>query len=185
MIDDTVAPPRIRSQSRIPKAPAEFFWAKVKKQEGCWLWQARVNRKGYGELGTGSVARGTKQTWLAHRFSWVLHSGEIPPGLFVLHRCDQPACVNPDHRFLGTNADNMADAAKKNRLPLGSRHWNARLTEADIAEIKRRRSLGMKQAAIARQFGVGQDHVSRIVKGKRRRKSPSISESHHTCPRSL
>lgn len=90
------------------------FWSKVDKSagdSGCWLWMAARNARGYGCVGR-DVGRGY---WLAHRVSWELANGPIPDGLFVLHRCDVPSCVNPHHLFVGTNADNMRDMALKGR----------------------------------------------------------------------
>lgn len=78
---------------------------------GCWEWQYSVNKKGYGMFGIA-----TSTTQLAHRVSFTLYKGDIPEGLFVLHHCDNPKCVNPEHLFLGTNTDNMRDAKAKGRL---------------------------------------------------------------------
>lgn len=87
----------------------ERFWDKVKKTENCWLWKGAVNNKGYGKIGLG-------HGWvLAHRVSWILHNGDIPNKLFVLHSCDTPGCVNPDHMSLGTQAENLADMWSKGR----------------------------------------------------------------------
>jgi len=86
------------------------FWSKVDKTGDCWLWTAAQNRHGYGDF---YVSR-TFHT-MAHRFSWALHYGPIPEGLFVCHRCDTPLCVRPDHLFVGTTQDNMADMMRKGR----------------------------------------------------------------------
>jgi HNH endonuclease len=92
------------------------FLAKVEPEpnSGCWLWMAGTNRKGggYGQFIRGGYG--------AHRFAWESFKGSIPPSLSVLHKCDVPLCVNPDHLFLGTHADNMADMARKGRSVLRS-----------------------------------------------------------------
>lgn len=86
------------------------FWPYVEKTDGCWLWTGRKNRDGYGYVSIDSKPVG------AHRIAYSLNVGAIPDGLFVLHRCDTPPCVNPSHLFLGTNTDNMRDASGKGRL---------------------------------------------------------------------
>ena len=120
----------------------EYFWRRVEKSHGCWLWTAYRDSKGYGFAVPG---RGQKQ--LAHRVSWVLHFGQIPDGLLVLHKCDNPPCVRPDHLFLGTHADNAADMVAKDRqasgdrngasvhrdrLPVGEARSNSKLTAAFV-----------------------------------------------------
>ena len=88
----------------------ERFWANVDKSDECWSWTGHKSPRGYGDLRVdGKMMR-------APRYSWTLHYGPIPAGLFVLHHCDNPPCVRPDHLFVGTLSDNSQDASRKRRL---------------------------------------------------------------------
>ncbi len=153
--------------------PADRFWSKVNKTESCWLWTAASSNKGYGVFGADDQRR-----ILAHRYSWELAHGPIPDGLLVCHRCDTPLCVRPDHLFLGTYEENMADCKAKGRTARGARS-GARLhpeschrgedaswsifTAAQVIEIRNRYADGEVQEDIAADFGVSQSHISKIV----------------------
>lgn len=90
------------------------FWAKVQIKEGCWTWTGgKVG--GYGALTVGARGQGHIR---AHRMSYILHKGEIPPGMMVLHNCDNPECTNPEHLTLGTASDNMRHVSERKRNPL-------------------------------------------------------------------
>lgn len=122
--------------------------------DGCWEWQGSRDIRGYG------VMRGRK----AHRVSWGLHRGAIGDK-HVLHHCDNPPCVNPDHLYLGDDADNTRDKVERGRM-------NNRLVYDDetVEEIRRLYSSGeWTQKSLAAKFGVSQAHVSRLVNGRRRR----------------
>lgn len=125
---------------------------------GCWLWTASSSAQGYGHFQVnGRLCR-------AHRVSWELHNGKIPDGMWVLHKCDNPGCVNPDHLFLGTNVDNVADMVAKGRRAKteGATHWNAKLSERQIRQI---RSASGLHKEIAAAFGVSRQHISHIKSG--------------------
>ena len=95
----------------------ERFWEKVNKdtKSGCWEWQSSIRGNGYGAFFTHLKPEGRKCHG-AHRYSWELANGAIPEGLWVLHKCDNRICVNPDHLFLGDRTDNMRDCAAKGRV---------------------------------------------------------------------
>lgn len=151
------------SASRIQR-----FWSKVDRSGDCWIWTACRHKQGYGEMGVW--VGGKVRTLLAHRAAWALMKGEIPKGLLVLHRCDNPPCVNPSHLFLGTQRDNMRDCSAKGRAGKlrGSQIGNSKLTEEQVVEIRRLFSLGgMSKAALGRMFGVTDVNIFDIVARKR------------------
>lgn len=89
------------------------FWTHVEKTDACWLWTGDHTKRGYGRIGV------CRRRIYAHRFSWEIHFGELPSALEICHICDNIRCVRPDHLFLGTHADNMADMRKKGRAKHG------------------------------------------------------------------
>lgn len=135
------------------------FWSKVDKSGDCWEWAAGRGSFGYGRF------RALGKTDYAHRVSYGLEYGEIPDGMCVLHKCDNPPCVNPAHIFLGTKADNMADRDAKGRNVKGGNHGQSKLTEEDIPRIRDMLRMGCTQADIAGWFGVHQVTISKINTG--------------------
>lgn len=133
--------------------------------DSCWEWCGSLNAGGYGvgRIGWAAVAKAV----LAHRLAWEAFNGPITAGLHVLHRCDNRRCVRPDHLFLGTNDDNIADRVSKCRpgsqawKDAGERHPNAKITDADCAAIRAMRSAGRRCVDLAQQFGVTPRHIGR------------------------
>jgi hypothetical protein len=175
---------------------ADRFWEKVDKHPGrwwngaeCWYWTGIPNPKGYGRI---SVHGRAGHDAFAHRVAWELTYRLVPGGLWVLHHCDTPACVRPEHLFLGTAADNTADMMAKGRhvngvaplerrargerhgsrtkpesTPRGEKHTAAKLTDAQVCELRRRWSAGgIQQKALAAEYSVSRGVVSEILSGK-------------------
>jgi len=101
------------------------FWSFVNKTDGCWIWTGSTNKKGYGQMSQGK--RGLRPLHV-HRVSWEIHNGQIPDDQCVLHRCDNPACVRPDHLFLGTEKENTRDMMSKERG-----HWQRNAPRKQLA----------------------------------------------------
>lgn len=141
------------------KSITERFEDKVTRipESGCWIWMARINACGYGTL------KVDKRSTLAHRISHELFIGPIPSGLCVLHDCDIPACVNPDHLKAGDMMENTHDMIRKGRdwrgIPkLGEAHATAKLTEEKVQNI-RANPLKLKQRELAEMYGVTQSTI--------------------------
>lgn len=140
------------------------FWNKVQKTDSCWNWTGATTY-GYGVMGRGRSDEGIMR---AHRFSWELHIGPIPNGLWVLHHCDNPSCVNPEHLFLGTQTDNMQDASRKGRLNVskgaGEANVRAKLTWGKVFAIREARVAGSTFQRIADAFGISNSQAQRVAK---------------------
>ena len=135
--------------------PVKRFMAKVSfNADGCHIWRAQVKRDGYGSFSfRGKTAK-------AHKVAYILFRGEIPSGMCVLHRCDVRACVNPDHLFLGTVADNVRDMDAK-----GRRGTVEKLSQTEAVRVHFW-SKWATQQRIADSFGIHQTTVSRIVRAR-------------------
>lgn len=144
----------------------ERFWSNVSKSDDCWDWTGNLASTGYGQLWVKGRAWGHV---MAHRFSYELHKGEIAPGLEVCHTCDRRECVRPDHLFLGTQAENIADMVSKDRhskheRPRGEASGNVKLTEAQVREIHALKNGPLLTGQIAIRFGVTKATIRNIWK---------------------
>jgi hypothetical protein len=152
-----------------PKPPEHRFWTKVDRTRGlgprgeCWEWTGKRNRSNYGDFAVVTYPKTKNQ--FAHRFSWELHNGPITDDKWVLHECDNPPCVNPDHLFLGTAQDNWNDCKAKGRSNRGSRHGNAKLSEAQASFIKRAAADGVRECEIASWFDMTPSGVHHVLNG--------------------
>ena len=158
---------------RKPKPPVVRFEESYMPEpnSGCWLWLGSVWGNGYGRIKINGECK------KASRASWEIHNGAIPTGMYVCHRCDNPACVNPDHLFLGTPKDNIADCIKKGRLPNnsgnkvfrenmgrpGEKNRFAKLTESQVISIRKD---GRRYVEISKDYGITPECVSQIVNRK-------------------
>jgi len=137
----------------------------VKNPSGCWGWTGCAPANpGYGQF------RSRMKLIRAHRASWIIHYGDIPKGIQVLHKCDNRICSNPEHLFLGTQRNNMRDAIDKGRHPtmgaIGESNHMAKLTRDDVIEILRLISQNVQQSKIAKQFNVHPTRISDIKLGR-------------------
>lgn len=146
-----------------PEKAIKVFWSKVAITadiDRCWLWLASTDGRGYG-----------KKYWhgkndKAHRVSWMISVGEIPNGLWVLHKCDNRLCVNPKHLFLGTNQDNVTDRENKNRgnQPKGEKVGLAKLNANQVREIRKRYAEGgILYRELAAEYGVNECNIGHII----------------------
>lgn len=141
------------------------FWAKVDKTDDCWIWTGCLsgNRRSTGQ----PQFRIANKTYYSHRVSWEMANGDIPEDLCVLHKCDVPQCVKPDHLFLGTQLDNIRDMVQKGRARgnniKGEDHTLHKLVDANIREIRQLSVQRVPQRKIAKRYGVSQYVVWAII----------------------
>lgn len=133
------------------------------KENGCWEWTAYKNANGYGCIGVD------RKSCLSHRVAYAIFVGDIPNGVCVLHKCDNPGCVNPDHLFLGSRIDNIFDmiGKKRDRHLFGEQHGRSKLTGSDVVKIRKLLKSGfVSQEKIAKMFGITQCVISDINLGR-------------------
>lgn len=150
--------------SRGGTAKERFMSKIIRNEDGCWNWSGSYR----GENGYGGFWLAGK-TLFAHRYSYSVFNGEIPDGMSVLHKCDNPRCVNPDHLFIGTIADNVHDMHSKGRAPCqkGSNNPMSKLNEEIVLDIASALSSGIRQVDVSRKFGVTIQTVNDIKQGRR------------------
>ena len=147
-----------------PWAPAEQrFWENVDKTATCWNWKASYRSNGYGQF----------MGLAAHRYSWILHFGPVPGNMWVLHKCDNRQCVNPEHLFLGTAKDNFKDMRLKNRwihgTSKGEKNGLAKLNWESVNAIRRDYVKGNREfsyKALAKKYGVHKTNIMHVIKNR-------------------
>lgn len=153
-----------RSRGILPlmRDPMAFWRKAVEDEHGCWIWAGCINSDGYGSI----CRKGQRKK--AHRHAWELARGPIPDGLWVLHRCDVPACVNPDHLYLGTVVENLRDAIERGRLvpAHGLKHGMSKLNDVAVRVIRWCSEHGYSRAELARAYRISNTVVSAIARGK-------------------
>lgn len=142
-----------RFEAKVNKIESETFWGGTR----CHEWSGHIMQNGYGQISRN------KKTSYAHRVSWELKNGPIKNGLYVLHRCDNRKCVNPDHLFLGTFHENMDDMVAKKRQAAGMKCFHAKITDDDVRAI---RASNLKQQELAEIYGIQQPTISMIKSSK-------------------
>lgn len=147
-------------ENEIESAKPRFLSSISGTGDRCWKWTGARNKEGYGIF--RSVAFYGR---LAHRVAWQIFEGPLPEGAFVLHKCDNPICVNPSHLFLGTQADNMRDMVNKSRQAFGTRRKNAKLSEESVRLLR-----SCKWGEIttsAKRLGISRGLAYSVIAGRR------------------
>lgn len=133
------------------------LFSKIKQVNDCWEWQGSLHRQGYGNFPYKNSGQ------LAHRVSWILFNGEIPSGMNICHKCDNPPCVNPDHLFVGSYQDNINDMFRKGRKNhQGENHPKVKLSSSQVLEIRELLNKKITQEEICKKYGITNGHVGSI-----------------------
>jgi len=134
----------------------------VEKTDTCWKWTGAINQWGYGRFRMG------KTHWISSRVSYTLFKGDIPEELIILHSCDNPICVNPEHLSTGTHQDNMDEMKTRGRKVVckGERNGTSKLKDCDVREILVLKGFGYTDAELATQFNISSSVVNEIVNRK-------------------
>ena len=153
---------------RKPIPTKEKFWRYVQKTDSCWNWVGGIDKDKYGTIMT-CKAEGKIHRKRAHRVSWEIHNGQIPDRLWVLHHCDNPSCVNPEHLFLGTPKDNTQDMIRKGRHGKtgcrGENHRNVKLNWEKVNQIRQLFSTGkFTKRDLGKMFNIGDRQIGYIVR---------------------
>jgi hypothetical protein len=154
---------------------AAHFWdgVAIADEHSCWEWKRSIVRTGYGGTRWG------RQTMLAHRVAWTLTHGAVPDRMFVCHRCDNRKCCNPSHLFLGTNLDNMRDMVAKGRQnkAKGERTSKAKLTEAEVMQMRREYASGTTYVELAARYGMSKGGTGLVLTGRNWKHLPVVRRS--------
>ena len=151
---------RLKATATIP-CPIDLFWRDVTigAPDACWEWQGKRKALGYGRCDRQGVLPESG----AHRVAYALLNGPIPSGLDILHKCDNPPCVNPVHLYPGTDADNKHDSVSRGRHAFGTRQGSARLYPQAVIQI---RASNGSVSGLARRYGVSRRAIQRVLKGR-------------------
>lgn len=174
---------------KYPKSFRVRFWSnyEIDEETGCWEWTGYKGKAGYGSLNARKISPG--RPMYAHRVAWEIKRGPIPTGMHVLHKCDNPACGNPEHCFLGTQSDNNVDRVRKGRTASGDKngartrpernpwvrnggtgykgedHPGCKLSDDDVRTIITESRKGVRNVRLAERFKVSQNRISSVVRG--------------------
>jgi hypothetical protein len=166
-LDGRTTPKRVLLETYLETRDFEAFFKYVEPlmdDRGCWEWGGARNEHGYGQTAIKHYLQ-----MKAHRLSWMIHHSIIADEVCVLHKCDNPPCVNPDHLFIGTKKDNMQDCSRKGRvryiLRRGESNECAKLTDKKVAEARRLYASGDSLRSVAQRYGVNSKTMSRAIHG--------------------